>query len=101
MSYKYTIHTRLLKLNVQDYEIAMQFIPRLCGITSSTFKSWIYMKKDSSNEIPGTALVKMAQFFECPVEEMFDNPLMAEKVREDLISFKMNTYVPSRKFRTV
>lgn len=80
--FKYRIHYLLRQLSVQDYEIALKFLPDLCCVSYPTFKAWIYIKQDEIREIPGTAILKMARFFEVDPEDMY----------EDKTSFEVNRY---------
>lgn len=71
MNYKYTIHTRLRKLSVNDYEVALELLPKLCRIHKQTFRNWIYIKKDDERDIPATALIIIAGFFGCDPSDIF------------------------------
>lgn len=83
--YKYTIHQRLLRLSVQDFDIAMIWLPAQLGITTATFRNWIYCKSSDHLEIPGTAILKMAAFFECKPSEMYTNPFNEECFKNEWI----------------
>ena len=79
--YKYTLHKRLRNLSVADYEIAMKWFPERLGIHTDTFRKWIHIPADSTWEIPGTAIMLMALFFECSPFEMYSEPLQMDAVR--------------------
>ncbi len=72
--YKFTILERLRKLPVEDYEIAMRWLPEQVGITKGTFRNWIYTKAVDQLEIPASAILKMSVFFGCAPLEMFAYP---------------------------
>jgi hypothetical protein len=78
--YKYTIYDRLRKLPVEDYEIAMRWLPEKLGITTATFRNWIYTKAPDKLELPATAILKMAIFFDCQPLELFSYPFNTEKI---------------------
>jgi hypothetical protein len=69
--YKYKLHYLLNRLPHQDYQIAMKFFPERLKIHPQTFRDWIYTPADSGREIPGNALVVMANFFEIDAVELF------------------------------
>jgi len=90
--YKYTILVRLRKLPVEEYEIAMKWLPNQCGVTNQTFRNWIYLKNDQSNEIPGTALLKLATFFECAADELLFDQIQKKEFRLKWTDYK-NQYL--------
>jgi hypothetical protein len=49
--YKYRLLYLLRNLTVNDYELAMKYLPILCGITKSTFREWIYRKEDEISRV--------------------------------------------------
>jgi hypothetical protein len=81
--YKYTIYDRLRKLNVNDYEIAMQFLPEKLGITRGTFRNWIYIKVGEKLDLPALAVLKLAVFFGCEPVDIFSQPFQeTELIKE-------------------
>ena len=90
--YKYTMYDRLRKMSVQDYEIAMQWLPEQIGVTKDTFRNWLYTKADAHLEIPSTAILKMAVFFECAPIEMFAYPFCPETLLENWTTKKDQTH---------
>lgn len=78
--YKYTIKERLNKLPHEDYVIAWKYLPEVLKITKGTFKNWCYFKAGDKVEIPGTAIVILAAFFECSPIEMFTYPMEVEQI---------------------
>ncbi len=70
--YKYNLHTLLRKLSVEDYEVAMKWLPKMLHVAPKTFRSWIYIKKGSKQEITSNHLFKLASFFECSIEDLFN-----------------------------
>lgn len=80
--YKYRLHYLLRRLTVNDYEIAMELLPRLCGVVKATFRNWIYTPGDSSNEIPGTAIIKLAIFFQVQPRELYEIPPVLEEIEK-------------------
>lgn len=80
--YKFTIHERLRKLNVNDYEIAIRLLPELCNVTPRTFRNWIYVKPNDCLELPGTAILKMATFFDCSPLEMYAYPFEPSAIKK-------------------
>ena len=70
--YKYNIHAKLQKLSLEDYQISWKFFPQKLNISESTWKKWIYIKKDDTREVPTTALAHIATFFECSVDDLIN-----------------------------
>ncbi|MCO5258698.1 MAG: hypothetical protein M9916_00965 [Crocinitomicaceae bacterium] len=85
--YKYNIHTLLRKLSYEDYQISWKFFPERLSISTSTWKRWIYIKKDSSAQIPLCALVMIASFFEVEISELLNNQ-PTENVKRSFKLFK-------------
>lgn len=79
--YKYTIYDRLRKMPVEDYEIAMTWLPQQLGITRATFRNWIYTKAIEQMELPSTAILKMSVFFECEPLHLFTYPFDPEAIK--------------------
>ena len=69
--YKYKLHSLLRKLTVEDYEIALSHLPQWIGVSKDTFRAWIYIKDNEPREIHGTALIKLANFFQIQPFELF------------------------------
>lgn len=63
--YKYSLHSKLLKMSHPDYVLAMNFLPEFLKVNKKTFRNWIYIKQDQGWEIPSFAIIKLAIFFEC------------------------------------
>jgi hypothetical protein len=76
--YKYRLHYLLNRLPKEDYDIAMKFFPERLNIHPQTFRNWIYTTDDASREIPGNAIVVIAQFFEIPAVELYTTPPVSE-----------------------
>lgn len=70
--YKYNLLPLLRKLSYDDYQIALKWLPQHLGVSRATFLKWIYIKKGSSHEIASHHLFKMASFFECTIDELFN-----------------------------
>lgn len=70
--YKYNFLDLLRKLPYEDYQIAMKWIPMRLNIAPSTWKSWIYAKKDSSLELTPSNLTLLASFFNCSIEKLIN-----------------------------
>ena len=86
--YKYRIHYLLRQLSIEDYQIAMKFLPELCEISSKTFNEYIYRKADVSKNIPVDVILKLARFFEVTPEEMLEVSPSEEAVRSLFHKFK-------------
>lgn len=86
--YKYNLHTLLLKLSAQDYEIAMKFLPEACGVHFNTFRKWIYRKLDDSTDIPSEAVVKMCLFFEIEIEDFYHEPSKLDDIKVKFRNFR-------------
>jgi calcineurin-like phosphoesterase family protein len=80
--YKYKLHYLLRNLSVNDYEIAMKHLPKMCKITTHTFKRWIYTKNDEMLDIPGTAILKLSEFFEVDPTDMYElSPIIKKELK--------------------
>jgi hypothetical protein len=73
-TFKYRLHYLLRKLSIEDYEVAMKFLPEKLGVSLPTFKRWIYARETDNQEISGCHLMVLAAFFEVTFEELFTNP---------------------------
>ncbi len=78
--YKYTIMERLKKMPFDDYQLAWKYLPETLKITRGTFKNWCYFLADDKVEIPGTAILILAAFFECSPIELFTYPMEVEQI---------------------
>ena len=87
--YKYRLHYLLRQLSVSDFEIARKWFPEVLKVHPDTFKAWIYIKAGAAQEIPGTALMRMAIFFDCKYSELFTDPVDAEEQRESWLQAKV------------
>jgi hypothetical protein len=81
---KYRLHELLRTLPVEEYEIAMKFLPEKLGVSLPTFKRWIYARESDPQEISGCHLMVLSAFFEVTFEELFTNPPKVESKREVL-----------------
>ncbi len=72
--YKYRLHDLLYKLPKDDFDVAMKFFPQRIGITKGTFRNWIYTREDAQHEMPASALLIIADFFQIHPSEVFTNP---------------------------
>lgn len=79
-TYKYRIHYLLRQLSIEDYEVAMNFLPDFLGISKSSFKRWIYRKELEGGEIPANQLLKLARFFEVEPEEIYQNTVIPTSI---------------------
>lgn len=70
--YKYRIHYLLRQLSYDDYTIAMKWIPEKLNISQSTWRKWIYIKKNDPREISISQLQVLATFFECEVKDLIN-----------------------------
>ena len=86
--YKYNIHYLLNQLNVNDYEIALEFLPELCECKWGAFKRWIYLKEGDSASIPSDAIVKMAVFFEVDPLEMYNTPPDKSDIAQKYLDYR-------------
>lgn len=71
---KFQIKQMLLRLPVNEYEVAMKHLPQHLGVSTSTFKRWIYARADDNIEINGCHLLLLSQYFECHLEDLFTYP---------------------------
>jgi len=53
----------------------------------NTFKRWIYIKSNQAAEIPSSALLKMAGFFDVSPEALFSNPPTSQSIHDKLMLF--------------
>lgn len=86
--YKYTLHQKLRQLTVNDYEIAMEFLPKKLFVSKSTFKRWIYLKKNSNAEISYSNLRLLASFFECEPKDLIADQEPVRNLNEVFIKIK-------------
>lgn len=91
--YKYRLHYLLRQLSFDDYQIAMKWFPEKIGISTETWKKWIYIPARDKREIPSTALIIMATFFGCEANEMLEEPITTESVINSFKTYKQNETV--------
>lgn len=80
--YKYTLHHKLRQLTINDYEIAMEFLPKKLFVSKSTFKRWIYLKNDSPAEISYSNLRSLATFFQCEPKDLLTDQEPPKNLKE-------------------
>lgn len=85
--YKLTVLHRLQKMPHSDYRRAMIFFPLRLSVHRTTWERWIYMRKSDPAEIPGSAIIKMALFFDCHPMEIYSDPLTKDQMIEDWETF--------------
>lgn len=71
---KYRFHYFLHQMPVGDYRNAMKTIPQILGISAETWRKWIYIKDDEKREIRSDCALKLCEFFECNLDELYSNP---------------------------
>jgi len=84
-SLKYKLLEKLEELNYKDYQIAIQELPRVLGITPRTFRRYLKTRIFESYSISGDSLVKLSQFFNCKVEDLLNYdppPLRVKGIRQ-------------------
>lgn len=86
--YKYRFHYLLRQLTVNDYEIAMKWIPERIMISASTWRKWIYLKSDSHLQLSFCSLRLLASFFQCSIPELFSDPQDFEDIRAEFENYK-------------
>ncbi len=86
--YKYKLGYLLRRMPMEEYILACQFLPKLCGVSKRTFRNWIYRKADSNILIPGEHLIKLAKFFNLSPEELLEEPPTTAEIAEDWEEFK-------------
>lgn len=72
--YKYRLHVLLQRLSEDKREQAMKDLPLQLQVTPRTFKGWIYIYADAKWEIPGRALLQLANHFDLHPRDMFTDP---------------------------
>jgi len=90
---KYTIKEKLELLSYRDYGIAIQELPRVLKINPKTFQRYLKTRVYGHYSIPSDDLVKLAQFFNCKVEDLLNYdppPLRVKGIRKhEKINIKM------------
>ena len=84
-SLKYKIQEKLELLSFKDYGIAIQELPRVLGITPRTFRRYLKTRVYERYSVPSDDLVKLAQFFNCKVEDLLNYdppPLRLKGIRK-------------------
>nr|WP_294860206.1 hypothetical protein [uncultured Fluviicola sp.] len=82
--YKYNILERLDRLSGNDRIIFWQWAPEQLFRNKETIRGWLYIPEKSSKEIGIPALLKLAVFFQCKVEDLFTNELDRNAVVESI-----------------
>lgn len=95
--YKYRFHYLLRQLSHEDYEIAMKWIPETLGISSATWKRWIYLKSDSHYEISEFHLSGLASFFQCEIKDL-KNTVKAWNLWNHFQDFKAIQRIKQKKY---
>lgn len=88
--YKYNFHYLLRQLSVEDYKISWVFLPQALNISKHTWKTWIYTKKEDSRNIPICALHKIATFFECSIDDLYNTENNQSDLKKSFEDFKTN-----------
>lgn len=77
--YKYNIIYLLRKMSAVEENEALDILPKLTGVSTGTFRNWVYIKHDNPREIPQSALIKIANYFEVPFIELFNIEIYADE----------------------
>ena len=69
---KYLIFNELNKLPYEEHLIAKSKLPVVLGVSKRTFERWTYLYIDERLEIPADKLAILANYFDCPIEKLFN-----------------------------
>lgn len=73
--YKYNIHSKLEELSVKRNRIAKDVLPLALKITKRTFENYCYIKIGDRDNISPDKLQILANYFECSIEELINEPM--------------------------
>ena len=94
-SYKYTIYDLFQQLSREQYLIAWNFFPHHLRVSKDTFKAWVYIKEHEAREIPGRALLLIAQYFDVKATDLFVENLPTCNHDEMIEASKMKNLKPN------
>lgn len=70
VSTKYRVKELLNQLPKADYDLAMKQLPDYLGVARQTFSKILNVKENEQYEPSSGTLIKIASFFNCPVENL-------------------------------
>ena len=73
--YKYSIHSKLEDLSVKRNRIAKNILPLALKVTRRTFENYCYIKIGDRDNIAPDKLQILANYFECSIEDLINEPM--------------------------
>lgn len=79
---KYKINDYLNQLNVKEYRMAVQIIPKILGVSLNTFHNYRNILWNSTQDIPYEKVVMFEQLFEMRSGELINNEISVKKLKD-------------------
>jgi hypothetical protein len=73
MEYKYRILYYLNQLDPADKALSLDKLPEWLGVSKETFKKWTYLPKDDYYEIPLLHALRLAQWLQIDLLQLYTN----------------------------
>ena len=90
---KYKINDYLYQLNVKDYRMAIQRLPKILGISLNTFHNYRNILRNESQDIPYEKVVMMEQLFGMAPGSLRTVPIEVSNLM-DLMQPNLNKALP-------
>lgn len=70
--YKYKLNVWLWQLPTSDeYNAVVKYLAWYCCVSPHTFKKWRYIRENESAEIPQDAIIKICQFLNKDIRDIY------------------------------
>lgn len=79
---KYKINDYLNQLNVREYRMAVQIIPKILGVSLNTFHNYRNILWNSTQDIPYEKVVMFEQLFDMRSGELINNLISVKKLKD-------------------
>lgn len=79
---KYKINDYLNQLNVREYRMAVQIIPKILGVSLNTFHNYRNILWNSTQDIPYEKVVMFEQLFDMRSGELINNSISVKKLKD-------------------
>ncbi|SHG77903.1 hypothetical protein [Pedobacter caeni] len=81
-SKKYKINDYLNRLNIKEYRLAVQIIPKILGVSLNTFHNYRNILWNSTQDIPYEKVVMFEQLFDMRPGELFNQTISVKRLRD-------------------
>jgi hypothetical protein len=71
--YKYNIIYHVRQLPWENYKTAIEDIARVCSVSPTTVRKWIYLRKEDNYDISFGNILRVADFFSIQPKDLIND----------------------------